>query len=209
MLDGFNPLHTHIDKGFRIHPSLVITEEGTPLGVLSTTNHTRDKEEKNPSKKHRNSLSIEEKESFRWLLGYREACKLAEKLPHVEVISISDREGDIYEVCLEAKIEDKQCKKADILVRSNHNRCLKDATDKTEDKLEKKLIRCPVKSEGKIILNRYRSDEHTADVVIRSCEVLIQAPQTCQKKSLPPIKMNAVLVSEVDPPKGIEPQNSG
>lgn len=204
-LEGFNPLHVHINKGFRIHPSLVITEQGTPLGILSTTNYTRSKEENELPKKHRNSLPIEEKESGRWLFGYREACKLAEKLPDVQVISIGDRESDIYEICLEAQLEDTQCKKADVLIRSKHNRCLKDSTDETEDKLEKKLIRCVVNNKGKIVVNKYRNDERTADVAIRACEVLIQAPNTCKKKSLPCIKMNAVLVSEVDPPEGIQP----
>jgi hypothetical protein len=203
-LEGFNSLHTNVDKGFRIHPNLVITEKGTPLGILATTNYTRDKEESKLPKKHRNSLPIEKKESYRWLLGYREACKLAEKLSDVQIVSIADREGDIYECLKEAEIDDKQCK-ADIIIRSNHNRCLKDATDETEDKLQKKLIRCPVRLEGKILLNKYRSDERAAYVATRSCEVLIQAPNTCKKKSLLPIRMNAVLVSEIDPPKGVEP----
>lgn len=201
-LEGFNSLHINVDKGFRIHPSLVITEKGTPLGILATTNYTRD-ECKLP-KKHRNSLPIEEKESYRWLIGYREACKLAEKLPDVQVVSIADREGDIYECLKEAEI-DARLRKADIIIRSKHNRCLSDAIDKTGDKLEKKLIRCPVSFEGKIVLNKYRSDERTACIAIRACEVLIQAPNTCKKKSLPPIRMNAVLVSEIDPPKDVQP----
>ncbi len=203
-LEGLNPLHTNVDKGFRIHPSLVITEKGTPLGILFTTNYTRDSS-KTP-KKHRNSLPIEEKESYRWVLSYREADKLAKKLPDVQVIHIGDRENDIYECFQDAEIDvNVNQGKAYLITRSNHNRCLSDATDNTNDKLEKKLIRCPVQIEGKIILNKYRDSEHTALVAIRACEVLIKAPNTCKKKSLPPIRMNAVLVSEIDPPKGVKP----
>jgi len=207
-LEGFNSTQSHIDKGFRIHPSLVITEQGTPLGILNSTNYTRDKKENELSKKHRNSLPIEEKESYRWLLGYREACELAEKLPHVQVISIGDRENDIYECLNEAEVHNQnKTNKADIIIRSNHNRCLKNAIDKTEDKIEKKLIRCPVMLEGKLLLNKYKNDERTAYIAIRSCEILIRAPQTSKKKSCPPIRMNAVLVSEIEPPKGVEPLN--
>lgn len=201
-LEGFESLHSNVDKGFRIHPSLVITDKGTPLGVLATLNYTR--VENVLPKKHRNSLPIEEKESYRWLLGYREACKLAEQIPGVQVVSIGDREGDIYECLAEAEKTDTH-HKADILVRSNHNRCLADASDTTNDKLEKKLIRCPVSYESKVILNRYRRDEHTANVAIRASKVLIQAPNTSKKKTLPPLEMNAVLVSEIDPPKGEQP----
>jgi IS4 transposase len=198
-LEGFNSLHPTVNKGFRIHPSLVVTESGTPLGILATTNYTRSE---NKPKKHRNSLPIEQKESYRWLQGYYEASKLAEQLSDVQVVSIADREGDIYECLREAEIN--ASRKADIIIRSNHNRCLYDAADETEDKIEKKLIRCPVRVEGRIVLHRHKKDERTAYIAIRSCEILIQAPTTCKKKSLPPIKMNAVLVSELDPPNNVK-----
>lgn len=201
-LEGFQSLHVNVDKGFRIHPSLIITEEGIPLGILATSNYTR--EEKGLSKKHRNSLPIEEKESYRWLQGYREACQLSEQLPGVKIVSIADREGDIYECLAESQTIDIQ-NKADILVRASHNRSLAEFTDSTNDKLEKKLIRCEVSYEGKVLLNRYRKDERTANIAIRACTVILQAPNTCKKKSLPSIEMNAVLVSEIDPPEGVRP----
>lgn len=197
-LEGFNSMHINVDKGFRIHPSLAITEKGTPLGVLAASNYTRENE--NSSKKHRNDLPIEEKESFRWLTGFRVACELAEQIPGVQVISIADREGDIYECLAEAQIVDTK-HKADILVRSNHNRTLADTTDETADKLEKKLVRCSVKYEGKVTLNKYKKHERTASIAIRACKILINAPKTSKKKTLPPIEMNAVLVSEIDPPR--------
>lgn len=196
-LVGFNPLHTNVEKGFRIHPLLAITENGTPLGVVNTFNYTRSTQ----SSKHRNSLTIEQKESNRWLLGYLEACKLSEQTPGVQIVSISDREGDIYECLAEARNNGGD-HKADILVRSNHNRSLVKSTDETNNKLEKKLIRCSVRYEAKLRINQYREDDRIANIVVRATPVMIQAPQTCKKKSLPPVEMNAVLVSEVDPPEG-------
>jgi len=201
-LEGFHSLHPNVDKGFRIHPNLVITNEGTPLGILSTINYTR-----NPSilaKQHRNSLSIEEKESYRWLYSYREACKLAEKAPNTTVVSIGDREGDIYECLAEAETVETQ-RKAHILVRSNHNRSLADGSDDTNNKLEKKLIRAPIIYEAHIDINRHRKNERTANIVVRATTVLIKAPNTCKKKSLPSITMNAILISEIDPPKNEPP----
>lgn len=199
-LEGFGPLHTNVEKGFRIHPLLAINECGTTLGILSTLNYTR-AAESDSQKKHRNSLQIEEKESLRWLLGYREACKLAEQAPETTIVCISDREGDIYECLAEAQNPDN-IPKAKILVRANHNRLLANPTDPDIDKLEKKLVRCPVIYEGKVHLNKYKKNERIANVAIRTSQVLVQAPSTCKKKSLPPIEINAVLVSEIDPPKG-------
>jgi len=48
----------------------------------------------------RHQLPIEEKESYRWLEGYRRACELAGLGPRL-VISMADREADIYEIYLE------------------------------------------------------------------------------------------------------------
>ena len=201
-LEGFESLHINVDKGFRIHPLLAINEKGTPLGVLASFNYTR--AENDTSKKHRNSLPIEKKESYRWLLGYREACKLAKECSAATIVSISDREGDIYECLTEAQNPDIS-NRAHILVRSNHNRSLYESSDETNDKLEKKLIRSPVIYEETLLLNRYRKNERTANIKIRASKVLLQAPNTCKKKSLSPIEINAVLVSEVDPPVGEEP----
>ena len=41
------------------------------------------------------ALPIEEKESLRWLDGYREACRLAQQCPNTQIVSIGDREADI------------------------------------------------------------------------------------------------------------------
>ena len=146
-LDGFESLHVNIDKGFRIHPVLATTETGTPLGVIATFNYTRKQQQ---TDKHRNSLPIEEKESFRWLQGYREACNLAVQSPETEVICLSDSECDIYECFMEAT---EAGLKADILTRAQHNRTIIEE-DKNISKIEKKLIRCPVIYEGKISLNQ-------------------------------------------------------
>jgi hypothetical protein len=54
-------------------------------------------------------------------------------------------------------------------------------------------------------LNSHRKNARTATVAVRACPVSLKAPATCKKKSLPSITINAVLVSEIDPSKGIEP----
>jgi hypothetical protein len=200
-LEGFESMHIHVDKGFRIHPQLATTEKGTPLGLLNSFNYTR---KANASEKHRNSLPIEEKESYRWLLGYREACELAEKAPNTTVISIADREGDIYECFAEAQ-DPTITHKAEILVRAKHNRSLLESKDDTINKLEKKLIRSPVQFEAELTLSQPGKKKRKANLVIRASEVTFKAPNTCKKKSLAPIKMNAVLVTELETPKGEEP----
>jgi hypothetical protein len=200
-IEGFGALNDKIERGFRIHPLLVINDHGTPLGILGTQNYTRPAELK--GSKNRNSLPIEKKESYRWLAGFREACRLKEQLSNTEVVCISDREGDIYECISEAQTAETG-NKAHILVRSNHNRCL-DENDPSIDKLEKKLIRRPIVYEAKVVLNQHRSNKRTANLAVRVATVTIKAPATCLKKTLPSLQINVVLVSEIDPPRGVEP----
>lgn len=57
-IEGFESLHPNVNKGFRIHPQLVINEHGTPLGVIDSFNYTRTPKQKT---KGRNSLSIRRK----------------------------------------------------------------------------------------------------------------------------------------------------
>jgi hypothetical protein len=200
-IEGFESLHNNVEKGFRIHPLLVVNDYGTPLGVLDALNYTRPPKPK--SSKNRNSLPIEEKESYRWLVGFREACKLKEQLSNVTVVSIADREGDIYECIAEAQ-DAEIGSKAHILIRSNHNRCLEE-NEETLNKLEKKLVRSRVVYEAQITLNRYRADERAANLAIRATTITLKAPATCLKKTLSSLRINAVLVSEIEPPKGAEP----
>lgn len=200
-IEGFESLHINVGKGFRIHPLLVVNDHGTALGVLDALNYSRPPKQENP--KNRNSLRIEEKESYRWLVGFRAAYKLKEQLPDVTVVSIADREGDIYECIAEAQ-EAETGNKAHLLVRSCHNRCL-DENDAINDKLEKKLIRSQVVYDTQVTLNRYRPDERVANLAIRATTVTLKAPATCLKKNLPSLRINAVLVSEVNPPKGVKP----
>lgn len=184
-LEGFESMHKYVDKGFRIHPQLVTTEKGTPLGLLNSFNYTRKIQD--VSAKHRNSLPIEEKESYRWLLGYREACKLAKEAPKTTVICINDREGDIYE-CLGEAQDPAISHKAEILVRAKHNRSLLKSPDDTIDKLEKKLIRSPIQYETEITICQYGKKKRKANLIIRASEIIFKAPNTCKKKISCPCK---------------------
>jgi len=54
--------------------------------------------------KERKTLPIEEKESFRWLTGYRLASRLAGKTPATQIVSVADREADIYDIFMEGSL---------------------------------------------------------------------------------------------------------
>jgi hypothetical protein len=106
MTDGLGPVsHTTSDSiGLLLHDTLAFTEEGTPLGILDAQCWARDPEEK--GKKHRrHELPIEAKESVKWLRSFRKVAKIQKLCPETTLVSIGDREADIYDLFREA-VED-------------------------------------------------------------------------------------------------------
>lgn len=201
-LEGLGKMHPGVEKGIRIHPQLAISEQGTPLGVVDVLMYTRSNEIK--SKRHRNQLPIEEKESYRWIEGFISTCELAKSCPNTTFVSVSDREGDIYEYFKKA-LDSSTPENAYMVVRSSHNRCLSDPSSEIEKKLEQKLIRCPVVYESKVELKDKGKKKRSAHVNIRATHVSIKSPATSPKKKLPPLELNAVMISESDPPPGCNP----
>jgi hypothetical protein len=65
---------------------------------------------------------IEEKESIRWLEGDPRVCETQAELPETQLVSIADRESDIYELFQEAQQPDPP--RAERLIRASQNRCL-------------------------------------------------------------------------------------
>ena len=101
-------------KGALMHTALAVTTEGIPLGLLDQQIWTRAPEEtrKNRSQTKR---SIEDKEGVKWL-----ECldRSLEAIPsRVTVVTVCDREADVYEFIRKALLEEKP-----ILIRAVYNR---------------------------------------------------------------------------------------
>jgi hypothetical protein len=205
-------------KGFFAHNHFVTTPEGLPLGVWNTEIYARDEEEHGKAK-DRKKKPIEEKESNRWLEGYRQACHLAELAPETEVISCSDREGDIYEVFEEWH---RRCKKgeaaAELLIRLKHDRRIVTAHQEAERKVLAKVESEPVLGTVTIHVKKktqYKKDKsgnrkkqvrsaRTAILEIRATDVVLVPPYRPDRK-LSKLSFHVVMAKENSPPKGEDP----
>jgi hypothetical protein len=101
--EGLGPV-SHVGDtliGLLLHDTLAFTEEGTPLGVLDAQCWARDEEEKGKKYK-RKQLPIEQKESMKWLRSFRKVAEVQKLCPETMLVSIGDRESDIYELFQEA-----------------------------------------------------------------------------------------------------------
>ena len=86
--------------GLIMHTSFAISTDGLPLGLLDQKINTRpevSKELKELKKRSHNiALPIEEKESIRWLKSLE--CSNSLGLEGTKIVTVCDREGDIYEL---------------------------------------------------------------------------------------------------------------
>jgi len=117
---GLGPTGTNSDQstGMQLHDTLAFTEDGTPLGVLDAQCWVRDPEDRNKSKR-RKEVPIEEKESIKWLRSFRKLSEIQKQCPDTMLVSIGDRESDVYELFVEASKDPAGPK---LLVRSNRHR---------------------------------------------------------------------------------------
>jgi hypothetical protein len=120
-IKGLGPLTYETRRGLYLHPTLAVTPERVPLGVLDAWIWARELQDKDP---HR---LIEEKESIRWLEGYQRLCELQARVPETRLVYTADREADIYEVFAERDLaQQAQRPCAEWLIRSEHDRQLSD-----------------------------------------------------------------------------------
>lgn len=124
-------------RGLQLHSSLALTTEGLPLGVLKPTCYAP--EDFSKSSRYR---PIEQKESFRWIQGHRDLVKIAKKTPKTRYLTVMDRDGDIYELFLDAEATRKR---VGVLVRAQYNRRLEDKERKLFDELKASKAKATIK----------------------------------------------------------------
>lgn len=198
-------------KGMLLHCAIAVTPEKVCLGSLSVKQWHREalqKLTKNEKNKKNYSVGIEDKESYRWLENYKKANDYAATLPNATVVSIADREGDIYDIYDEAnKIFSAEGAKAHYLIRAKIDRKVCDERGKKNDE----NIRSTLKSEkplGQLIINVSETKKRKAreaHMTVYSKAVYIALPERRRKGNNDrPVKITAILCTESNPPAGAE-----
>ena len=97
--EGLGPINTEKDGniGLLLHDTLAFTEDGTPLGILDAQCWARDPEDRH-KRDRRYELPIEQKESFKWLRSFQKVARVQALCPDTLLVSMGDRESDIYEL---------------------------------------------------------------------------------------------------------------
>jgi len=176
-------------KGLILHATMAFTPEGCPLGLLDVQCWART----NPGKsKRRKELPVSEKESMKWIKSYRAVAEI-QRSTDTTLVSIGDREADLYELFYEASLN-----RPELLIRASKGRKRRVEEEYLWDKMSSK----PVSGFCELFIPRKGARlARTAKLEIRFSPVTLKPPKN---KELPPLKLYAVYVSETDYPIPLE-----
>jgi hypothetical protein len=194
-MQGLGPLNYENRQGLYLHPTVAVTADRVPLGLLHVHSWVREPgslgQAKDPDR------PLEEKESVRWVDGFARVNELAERLTTTRLTYVADREADIYELFVEAPCPERG---ADWLIRARQDRKL--TNGKT---LRQALDDAPVLTES--TFDQPGGNGRSARQVhqqIRVARVTLKPPSRPERK-LPEVEITAILATEHAPPAGETP----
>jgi hypothetical protein len=202
---GLGPLNWVERQGMFCHVSLAVTPQRLSLGLVEAQfwAHAPGPPRKNRTRKH---TPIDQKQSGRWLRSYQRACELAGKLPHTKVVSVADREGDIYEVFVAWQQADRP--RAGWVIRACQDRRLTEKLPGPAWHYQKLWAQVATGEVlGRITFRVPRRKQRAAREVsqtLQACQVALKPPQR-RGEQLPIVRIWAVLAREENPPAGQEP----
>lgn len=195
---GLGVIGSNLDRsiGLIIHDTVAFNTEGTPLGLLDVQCWARDRE--SFGKKHkRYELPIEQKESNKWLKSFHATAEAQRHCTESTIVSVGDREADIYELFVAASREASGPK---VLVRAERDRLLADGQGHLWGRVSEEAaagiqeIRVP---------RRKDQPARDAKLEVRFAEVSLKPPK--RKEHLPELTLWAISAQEVEAPEGIGP----
>lgn len=191
--EGLGPLTDPKGQGLWLHSLLAFRPDGVPLGVLEA--HCWARPQQGRPTHLRNTQALAEKESGRWVEAFHRAAAAARRMPQTQVVVLTDREGDIYELHDAAKNAPPNLH---LLVRAQHDRLLEG-----EPKLRAFMAGQPLGQQRSIRLPRaHGQPARHALVQVRWAPVSIRAPGAGVKKTWPALPLGGVWVHEPNPPPG-------
>ena len=198
---GLGPINNSEDTavGLLLHDTLAFSEDGTPLGVVDAQCWARDPADTG-KKYRRHELPIEQKESMKWLRSFRAVAEIQKCCPDTMMVSIGDREADLYELFAEAYRDPAGPK---LLVRAERTRSRKVATGDGHQELLWSHLQAqqPAGELGIHISRRGNRAARDADVTVRLAPVALKPPAATRGQTL---RVWAVYVCEHHPPADID-----
>ena len=192
-MEGLGPINTHVDgaQGILLHDTMAYTPDGTAMGLVDIQVWARDPKQFGQSSR-RYQRPIEQKESYKWLKSFQGAARLQRQLgAATTVVSVGDREADVYELFLLAQSDPLHPK---LLIRAEQDRRVQDTTAKLWPFMASQAV------VGQRVLDLPRTKGRAARrcvLEIRFAQVQLHAPK--RNPSLGALSLWAIYVTEVGP----------
>jgi len=195
-MQGIGPISNRVDgpQGLIVHSALAFRPDGLPLGLLDIEAWARDAAEFGKRIK-RHDKPIAAKESFKWLRALTPIGTAAAQCPSTRIITLADREADIFEYLLGARTQG-----LDVVVRA------KEKNRRLEQQVQPLGMHMHLRPKaGTIALEvprRGKQPARTAELSVRFDAVILPPPYA--KPELAAIELWAVLVREEQPPAEVK-----
>ena len=193
--EGTGPLSDPHWLGFFLHDVLAVSADGIPLGLVHHKVWARDPD-KPGTRAKRKQRPFAEKESFRWVESLRAVHE--QMPPEVTVVTVADREADIFEVFAAPRPEGSE-----LLIRAAYNRRLLD----DERQLWDAVAAEPVAGELTVALRRHpQRRPREARLQVQHRTVVLSPPHyRVEGTVFEPVTVQAILVTELSAPEGETP----
>ena len=197
--EGLGPIGSTVPgpQGLHVHSTLAFNPQGTPLGFLDVQCWARDPADFG-KKERRHRVPIEDKERFKWLQSYRAVAAVQARCPHTTLVSVGDREADLYALFAEALAHPEGPK---LLVRAQHNRVLQAKQQRLWETMQSRPV------DGIQVLQVPRQGSRAAreaSLGIRMAAVNLM-PSKRHMGPATAIPVWAVFAQEQDTPVGVTP----
>ncbi len=177
-------------QGLFMHSVECVTPQGLPLGFIDQMIWARQSEDKHLKKKK----VMEEKESIRWIQCLRKTAELTREITS-KIITVCDREADIYEFFYEAKTVEQ-----DVLVRCFHDREIND----DGIPIWQHVKEMPITGRTEVDIKKTQKRKaRTARLNVRHGKIEIHPPESNRNTEV--LSLSIIYVKEVYPPAGEEP----
>ena len=192
---GLGVLNDEFHRGLLVHTTLAVTPQRVPLGLLHQQVWTR--AAKDLGKRHaRRTKPVAEKESQKWLTSLTATAAVQQRLPQVRLVSVGDREADVYDLFLLAQ----QLSQA-LLIRAAWDRRIAHPEGHLWAYLESRPVA------GQLTLTvprRPAQPARRAELTLRYTQVTLCPPHNRHTEKLPTLTVWAVLAQEAHPPAGVD-----
>lgn len=194
---GLGPIgdERHPGRGLLLHSMQAFRLDRIPLGCAWAKVWAR---EALSDTAQRNQQSIDQKESVRWVEAFQTAAQIAAQMPQTVLFVCGDRESDIMDLYDRSTVVPANLH---FLVRGQHDRVL-ESGQKLRDCLSGQP--CGGTMTVKIPRNKDRP-ARTATLALRWAKVHLKPPRVGCKNSWGTTGLWALLATELNPPKGVEP----